>query len=59
MAVPKRRTSKMRSKTRNSHSAYKHKPLQACPRCGQPRKLHAVCGHCGYYKGQDVLKLEE
>jgi rubredoxin len=30
-----------------------------CPKCKNDVPSHRVCPNCGYYKNQDLLKLEE
>ncbi len=59
MAVPKKKTSKRKSKTRRAANM-KVKPimLTKCPKCGEPKKAHVVCSFCGYYKGKKVLDIE-
>ena len=32
--------------------------LVKCPQCGELQVPHKVCGKCGYYKGQEVIKKE-
>ncbi|MBQ2720134.1 MAG: 50S ribosomal protein L32, partial [Clostridia bacterium] len=27
--------------------------------CGEYHLSHRVCGHCGYYNGKEVIKMEE
>ena len=59
MAVPKRRTSKRKKRARRTH--YKATPptLQPCPRCGNQKLPHRVCPSCGYYKGEQVVTVED
>ncbi|MCK4908303.1 MAG: 50S ribosomal protein L32 [Planctomycetes bacterium] len=57
MAMPKRKHSKSRKRTRRSHLALKKTVLSDCPRCHQKKIPHRVCGNCGYYKGSAVIKL--
>lgn len=59
MAEPKKRHSSTRSGNRRSHLAKKTKALNVCPQCKSPVVLHQVCKKCGFYKGEDILKLEE
>ena len=58
MAVPKKRTSKQRKRKRRTH--FKAEPVvtQACPRCGDPKRPHRVCGSCGYYRDTAVLEVD-
>ena len=30
----------------------------SCPKCGQQKKSHQICGYCGYYRGVEVIKME-
>lgn len=58
MANPKRRTSKARKNARRSHHALTPAPLVACRQCGQPKRGHTVCNHCGHYdKGRPVIEV--
>ena len=59
MAEPKKRLTSTRSGNRRSHLALKKKALSVCLQCKSPVVPHRVCSVCGYYKGTDVLKLEE
>ena len=59
MAVPKRRTSKAKRDSRRAHYNKVAAPsLSTCPQCKEPKLPHRVCGHCGFYKGREVLKIE-
>ena len=29
-----------------------------CPKCGEYNRAHRVCGACGYYKGEEIVKKE-
>jgi large subunit ribosomal protein L32 len=59
VAVPKKKTSKSRSKSRRAANM-KITPvvLTKCPKCGEPKKAHVVCTFCGYYKGKKILNVE-
>ena len=59
MAVPKRRTSKSKKRKRRNH--YRAAPIavQACPRCGDPKRPHRVCLSCGYYAGAKRVEVED
>ena len=58
MAVPKKRTSKSRKRMRRAHDALTAPNLSACPRCGEPKLPHRVCGSCGHYRGRQVFEVE-
>ncbi|MEZ6066000.1 MAG: 50S ribosomal protein L32 [Planctomycetaceae bacterium] len=58
MAVPKRRMSKSRQRTRRSHNAFTRIKLQYCPQCGTAKPSHVVCPNCGQYHGRAMTKLE-
>ena len=60
MAVPKRKVSKARRDKRRSNVWKIEAPtLVKCTRCGEYKRLHRVCPACGYYKGREVVKVEE
>ncbi len=51
MAVPKRKTSLHRKRSRRSHHAIGKPNLRPCPQCGTYGIPHRVCPDCGHYKG--------
>ncbi|MBM4372539.1 MAG: 50S ribosomal protein L32 [Deltaproteobacteria bacterium] len=60
MPVPKRRkTPSRRDMRRSANSKLEVRSPANCSRCGQPKLPHTVCPHCGYYKNQQVLEVEE
>jgi large subunit ribosomal protein L32 len=60
MAVPKHRASKARTRRRNSINMKLTSPqLVECGTCGNKILPHRVCPKCGYYKGRQVVELEE
>jgi large subunit ribosomal protein L32 len=30
-----------------------------CPNCQEPRMQHRVCPKCGYYKGREIVQVEQ
>ena len=32
---------------------------EKCPQCGELKLPHVVCKNCGYYKGREIVKVEE
>ncbi|MFQ5559742.1 MAG: 50S ribosomal protein L32 [Nitrospinota bacterium] len=59
MAEPKKKTSKSRRGMRRSHDGIKARGVSTCSKCHEIKLPHNVCFHCGYYKGVEVLKIEE
>jgi len=58
MAVPKRKVSKMRLRTRKAANRWHAPSLSKCPQCGAKVRAHVACPECGYYKGRQVLTVE-
>lgn len=54
MAVPARRTSKMRKNTRRSHDALISRTTSICPNCGSVALPHHACMKCHTYKGENI-----
>ena len=51
MAVPKKKTSKSKTRSRRAERvAADTPPRSLCPRCGSAKLPHTVCGSCGWYK---------
>lgn len=60
MPVPKRRKSKSRRDMRKAHYLKIASPsLSKCPQCGEAKLPHRVCIHCGFYKGEEVIRMDE
>ena len=66
MAVPKKKVSKSKSKTR--HSAYMAKQrkrivdwvnLVKCKECWAMNQNHTVCKECGMYKWKQIVQEKE
>jgi large subunit ribosomal protein L32 len=55
MAVPRNRLSNARKNSKRAHHAKTPKNLSLCSNCQTPTRSHAVCDHCGFYKGQCVI----
>jgi large subunit ribosomal protein L32 len=59
MAVPKRRMSKAKSRSRRASAWTVSAPARgACPRCGVVKVPHRVCGECGWYAGRQAIELD-
>ncbi|HET6182477.1 MAG TPA: 50S ribosomal protein L32 [Acetobacteraceae bacterium] len=59
MAVPKRKTSPSRRGMRRSHHALRAEATAECPNCGEQKRPHHVCPHCGHYGGREVIAAEK
>src|ERR1700733_11396932 len=59
MPNPKRRHSKARTGSRRAHDSLKSHSLSECPNCHERKMPHRACPKCGYYKGREVLNVEE
>lgn len=59
MALPKRRHSHARTRTRRAHDALATRSVAKCPECGEPKLPHRLCPGCGSYRGRSVIKLDE
>lgn len=58
-AVPFHRVSKSRKRLRRSHNALTPVGIVKCPNCGEMIKPHRVCPKCGFYKGQEEVKVNK
>ncbi|MHB8806377.1 MAG: 50S ribosomal protein L32 [Anaerolineaceae bacterium] len=56
--LPKRKLSKGRRDRRRAHDALQVKTLVKCSNCGEMRLPHTVCPSCGFYKGREIVKVE-
>ena len=59
MAVPKKKTSPSRRGMRRSHEALSVEAHNDCPNCGELRRPHHICSHCGYYGGREVIAADK
>ncbi len=58
MAVPKRKTSKMKKRMRKAANRYKGVQVTLCQVCSAPVMPHRVCPSCGSYKGKQVINAD-
>jgi large subunit ribosomal protein L32 len=56
MAVPKRKTSPSRAGMRRSHLALRAEAHAECGNCGELKRPHHVCAHCGHYDNREVVE---
>ena len=59
MAVPKKKTSKAKSRSRRASNWRLSAPARSlCPQCRQVKLPHVVCGNCGWYGGRQAIDVE-
>ena len=60
MAVPNRKVSKARRDKRRSNVWKLSAPaFSKCTNCGVLTVPHKVCKNCGFYKGTEVIHIED
>lgn len=58
MAVPKKKTSKSKTRSRRASAWRLAEPARSvCPRCGSSKLPHTVCPSCGWYKNRVVVDV--
>jgi large subunit ribosomal protein L32 len=58
MAVPKKKTSKMKTRSRRASSWRLDAPARSvCPRCASAKLPHTVCPTCGWYRDRVVIDV--
>ncbi|MDP1821119.1 MAG: 50S ribosomal protein L32 [Acidimicrobiales bacterium] len=59
MAVPKKKTSKAKSRSRRASAWTLERPSRSlCSRCGATKVPHVVCGNCGWYAGRQAIDVD-
>lgn len=59
MATPKGKVSKARRNSRRAQWKLSLPGIVKCPKCGKMKLAHRVCKSCGFYDGNEVIKVEE
>ncbi len=59
MAVPFRRTSKTKKRMRRTHLKKTVGAITKCPKCGEALRPHRACTNCGFYKDEEVIKVNK
>ena len=57
MAVPKKKVSKSKRNMRRSHHRLRAVNLGECSNCGELKRPHNLCGHCGHYNGREIIAV--
>jgi large subunit ribosomal protein L32 len=59
MAVPKKKTSKAKSRSRRASAWTLEPPARnICSHCGSTKLPHRVCGNCGWYKNREAVDVD-
>lgn len=58
MGLPGKKLSRSSKRRRASHFALTPLNLSKCPKCKKPIRSHHVCLFCGYYAGEEVIKIK-
>ncbi len=59
MALPKRRKSHARVRTRRAHWKAKSITMTTCPHCSATILPHRLCATCGHYNGRQILAVRD
>ncbi len=59
MAVPKRRQSNSKTRSRRAHDFKTPPQLHYCPQCSTALPSHVICPNCGYYMGRVMVEPVE
>ena len=59
MAVPKKKTSKMKTRSRRAANWKLSAPSRSlCPNCDTAKLPHIVCPTCGWYHGRQAVDVD-
>lgn len=59
MAVPKKKTSKSKTRSRRANAWRLEAPSRSvCPRCYATKLPHVVCANCGWYGGRQAVEVD-
>jgi large subunit ribosomal protein L32 len=58
MAVPKKKSSRMRTHQRKSAWKVAKPSTSICPQCKAVKLPHRVCQNCGSYNGRTVIQTD-
>lgn len=58
MAVPKRKTSKSKGRSRIANWKAATPAVVECPQCHEPKLSHQICSKCGVYDGEKKLETK-
>lgn len=58
MALPKRKISKQRGRTRFANWKATAPNLSECPQCHELKASHRMCPSCGYYNKKQIVQVD-
>lgn len=58
MAVPKRKVSKAKGRSRIANWKATAPALVECSQCHELKRAHSVCPNCGYYDGEKKVQVK-
>jgi len=58
-ALPKQKRSHSKQGRKRANHHLDKLQLVNCENCGQRRLPHTVCGYCGFYKGEEVIQVQQ
>jgi large subunit ribosomal protein L32 len=58
MAVPKRKTGRMKTHSRRACHIIQAPAKSVCPQCSEVKLPHRVCPTCGFYNGREVIAVD-
>ncbi|HLV90475.1 MAG: 50S ribosomal protein L32 [Acidimicrobiales bacterium] len=58
MAVPKKKMSRSRTRSRKASWKVSAPRTVACEQCGKPKLPHRACRECGTYAGREVIETD-
>lgn len=59
MAVPKRKVSKSKGRSRIANWKAGNVTLAECPKCHEMKVSHQICPNCGHYNGELKVAKED
>ncbi|RMF33962.1 MAG: 50S ribosomal protein L32 [Alphaproteobacteria bacterium] len=59
MAVQQNRKTPSKRNMRRSHDALRASNPLECENCGELKRPHHICAHCGHYDGRQVFTIVE
>lgn len=58
MAVPKKKMSRSRTRSRKAAWKVSAPTMVSCEQCGKPKLAHRACRECGTYAHREVIETD-